>query len=61
MGLRPGWTFVNGKNPETARALLAAADRAGVSQDLVRTTHTGYTVPDEVADALTLTDPASEF
>lgn len=62
MGLRPGEVFINGKDPETARALIAASNDVGLDPALsVRTAAHGFIVPDAVADALTLTDPDTEF
>lgn len=60
-GVRAGETFVSGRHPDTARSLLAAADRAGVPQELVRATVAGYIVPDAVADALDPPDPDAGF
>lgn len=55
-----GETFVNGKNAETARALLSAAERVGLDPALVvRTTQSGFIVPDEVADAAAFDDDES--
>ena len=48
--LASGTTFVYGKDPDTARALLAAADDLGIAQDEVRTVETGFVVPDAVWD-----------
>lgn len=64
MSIQPGETFVEGRSPETARALLDACDRVGVPQETVRTSIAGYYVPDAVADALAdpdPTDPDSTF
>lgn len=47
-----GATFVGGRSKENARALLRAADRAGVGRERVKTVSDGYLVPNEVADAL---------
>lgn len=46
-----GETFVWGRDPKTARALIDAAERAGVDPQSVRTTRDGYIVPDAVWDA----------
>lgn len=46
-----GHTFVSGRGREKAIALLEAADKAGVDQNLVRTTTDGFVVPDKVAEA----------
>lgn len=43
----------DGLTRESAEALLAAADKAGVSRKAVRTDSGGFIVPAEVADALT--------
>jgi hypothetical protein len=53
----PGQTFVHGKDRETAQILLAACDKAGVDQSLVRTVGHGFLVPDEVWDAVATPDP----
>lgn len=37
--------FVAGRSPKKAKELLAKADAAGISPDLVRTTAGGYIVP----------------
>lgn len=60
---RPGETFVAGKNPETARALLAAAETTGHDPMVVRTVTGGFIVPDAVWDAASarLTHPDAEF
>lgn len=52
MGGHPtvGETFVNGKDPETARELLGAADALGLEPLVVRTATGGFVVPDEVWD-----------
>lgn len=43
----------DGLTRESAKALLEAADRAGVDRKAVRTTSTGFVVPEKVAEALT--------
>lgn len=43
-------TYVHGRDPETARLLLAACDRLGLPQFVVRVTDTGFLVPDQVWD-----------
>lgn len=48
--LPDGIAFVAGRGRDKAIALLAAADRAGVDQTLVRTVSDGFTVPVAVAD-----------
>lgn len=45
-----GDTFVNGKDPQTARDLLAAADALGHDAGVVRTVQGGFVVPDDVWD-----------
>lgn len=47
-----GETFVNGKDRGTARALLDACDRLGVTRQVVRSARGGFIVPDEVWDAV---------
>lgn len=48
----PGEVFVNGKTPEVARALLAAAEDLGFDPIVVRTANGGFVVPDQVWDAV---------
>lgn len=43
-------TFVWGKDPDTARELLAACDALDLDQSVVRTTETGFVVPSAVWD-----------
>jgi hypothetical protein len=50
MHLRMGEMYVSGRDGETARALLAAADRAGVDQHTVRTVEDGFIIPETVGD-----------
>lgn len=50
-------TFVNGKDRETARRLLAAAESLGLDSIVVRTARGGFIVPDEVWDAAQQHDP----
>ena len=45
-----GETFVAGKTPETARALLAACDTLGMARFNVRTGARGFVVPNAVYD-----------
>lgn len=45
--------FVPGRSKETARKLLAAADKAHVDQRLVRAVEGGYVAPAKVLDAYT--------
>jgi hypothetical protein len=52
-----GEAFVQGKTPENARALLAAAKEQGIDVALVRTANDGYIVPEALADVVT---PAAE-
>lgn len=60
--LQDGQTFINGRDPETARRLLAAAEELGHDPSLVvLTTSFGYIVPDEVADAIATPDSAETF
>jgi hypothetical protein len=49
--LDAGAVFVQGKDQETARRLLAAADQVGVERVLIRTTMHGFVVPEAVWDA----------
>jgi hypothetical protein len=42
-----GYGFVAGRSRETAKAILAAAEAAGVDAALVRTVTGGYIAPDE--------------
>jgi hypothetical protein len=54
--------LVKGRNAETARAVLAAAERAGFPPEVVRTSSQGgYLVPKEVADQLGEAPVATEF
>lgn len=46
----PGETFIQGKTPETARALLDAADAVGLDRQVVRSVTGGFIVPNEVWD-----------
>ena len=48
--LNPGQTYVHGKDPATARALLDACDRVGVDRTVPHATDSGFIVPDAVAD-----------
>lgn len=50
--VRIGYAFVAGRSQENARALLAAAGRAGYDAKVVKTTDGGYIVPAVVVDAL---------
>lgn len=45
-----GETFVQGKTPQTARELLAAAEALGLDSLVVRTAAAGFIVPNEVWD-----------
>jgi hypothetical protein len=45
MALEEGYAFVSPRTPDTARALLAAAEAIGVESWNVRTTTGGYYVP----------------
>lgn len=60
--LRPGFTKIGGKDRETARALLDAADALGENRLVVQTTIDGFIVPDAVyekaAPALGADQPA---
>ena len=47
-----GQTYVHGRNPETARALLLACDRLGVDRTVPAATDSGFIVPDAVADEM---------
>lgn len=47
-----GETFVSGKTPETARALLDAAEALGIDRHEVRAVTGGFIVPDAVWDHL---------
>lgn len=42
--------YVHGKDQETARALLAGADLAGVDQHSIRATDEGFICPEAVWD-----------
>lgn len=55
----PGETYVWGKTPETARALLAAAADLGLEPMVVRTVTGGFIVPDEVYDRVEQTTSGS--
>lgn len=62
----PGQTFVWGKSPEMARALLAAAEDLGIDAMEVHAVGHGFIVPDPVWDAVAathpaITDPDTEF
>lgn len=62
--LDPGETYVNGKDAQTARDLLAAADRLGLDRGVVRTVQGGFVVPDPVWDDVASarqTSTAGEF
>lgn len=48
--MREGLTYVPGRSADTAKALIEAADRAGVERRHVRTQQRGYIVPDAVAE-----------
>lgn len=48
--LRPGVTFVAGRDSATARLLIDTARDLGLSTKEVRTVSDGYLVPSEVAD-----------
>jgi hypothetical protein len=62
VALQPGYTFINGHHPDTARELLAAAEALGLDPGhAVRTDSHGYIVPDAVADALTAPAPNEAF
>lgn len=47
--MREGFTYVPGRSAETAKALLASADKVGVERRHVKTQQRGYIVPDAVA------------
>lgn len=49
-GLRIGETFIYGHSSDLARAVCAAAKEIGVDVTLIRTTDSGFIMPDEVAD-----------
>jgi hypothetical protein len=46
--LDDGDAYIQGRSPEKARELLAAAEEAGIDTALVRTTSDGYIVPKEL-------------
>ncbi len=48
MSVRDGETYVHGQDKATVGALLAAADRLGISQRVVRTVDGGLIVPTAV-------------
>lgn len=48
--MQPGETFLWGRDSATARVLLAAAEEVGLDAYVVRTTDTGFIVPDAVAN-----------
>lgn len=50
--MRPGTTFVQGKDQATARVLLNAADKVGLPAYVVKTAAHGFIVPDAVWDAV---------
>lgn len=58
LAVADGHTYVEGRNPDTARALLEAAAEAGL-ENAVKTTSFGYIVPDAVHEAY-LAGPADE-
>jgi hypothetical protein len=43
-----GETYIDGKDPETARALLTAARDLGVDPQAIRTVNRGFIAPTEV-------------
>lgn len=49
MAIEDGYAFVSPGSPEVARALLEAADKAGLDSWVVRTTIGGFYVPEAVA------------
>jgi hypothetical protein len=49
MALEEGYAFVSPRTPDTAKALLAAAEAVGAEAWAVRTTTGGYYVPVSVA------------
>lgn len=63
--MTPDETYVHGRDPATARALLAAAASLGLSKHVVLTTDGGFIVPDKVWDvaeaALSAPDPEAVF
>lgn len=61
-GPEVGETFVPGKTPENARALLDAATELGLDPaDAVRTINGGFVVPNAVADrAIQILQPEDE-
>lgn len=58
LAVADGHTYVEGRSPATARALLEAAAEAGL-ENAVKTTSFGYIVPDAVHEAY-LAGPADE-
>lgn len=59
--MRLGETYVHGRDPETARRLLAAAEAVGQPQFVVRATETGFIVPDAVWDEVAGSVESEEF
>lgn len=59
-----GETFVQGRDPKTAQALLAAADELGLEALVVRAVTHGFIVPNAVYDhvqAQHQADPGQDF
>ena len=46
--LNEGESYVEGRSPETAQALMESAEAAGLSTSAVKTTSFGYIVPTEI-------------
>jgi hypothetical protein len=57
--VRIGETYVHGRDPGTARMLLAAAEQAGLPSFVVQTTTTGFIVPDPVWDVVEANAPVA--
>ena len=57
--LRPGLTFVSGRDGATARLLIETAERLGLPARVVRTVSDGYLVPDELWDTIANPAPAA--
>lgn len=51
---RIGETYVHGVTTELAQQLLAAAEKAGVDESLLRVSDGGFIVPDAVHDQMML-------
>jgi predicted ATP-grasp superfamily ATP-dependent carboligase len=50
MNLAPGTTYISGQDREMGKRIFEACDNVGVSPRLIRTSDSGFLVPDAVAD-----------